>query len=118
MTSSPKAKTCPTPAARQKRVWDKAAPGYDRQIAFFEKTWFTGGREWLGARARGRVLEVAIGTGRSLPHYPAGRSAPRAPPHPEDAAPPPRARHRPQAEPPPARDALRSPAIRRRLIRY
>jgi ubiquinone/menaquinone biosynthesis C-methylase UbiE len=72
MTSSPKAKTRPTPAARQKRVWDKAAPSYDRQIAFFEKTWFTGGREWLGARARGRVLEVAIGTGRSLPHYPAG----------------------------------------------
>ncbi len=71
MTSSPKPKTCPTPAARQKRAWDKAAPGYDRQIAFFEKTWFTGGREWLGARARGRVLEVGIGTGRSLPCYPA-----------------------------------------------
>jgi|SRR5579875_1022036 asparagine synthase (glutamine-hydrolysing) len=58
--------------ARQKRVWDKAAPGYDRQIAFFEKTWFAGGREWLGERARGRVLEVAVGTGRSLPFYPAG----------------------------------------------
>jgi ubiquinone/menaquinone biosynthesis C-methylase UbiE len=71
MTSTAKAKTCPTPAARQKQVWDKAAPGYDRQIAFFEKIWFAGGREWLGARARGRVLEVAIGTGRSLPQYPA-----------------------------------------------
>ena len=71
MTSAPKAKTGPAPAARQKQVWDKAAPGYDRQIAFFEKTWFAGGREWLGARARGRVLEVAVGTGRSLPHYPA-----------------------------------------------
>jgi len=57
--------------ARQRRVWDKGAPGYDRQIAFFEKVWFTGGREWLGARARGRVLEVAIGTGRNLAHYPA-----------------------------------------------
>jgi ubiquinone/menaquinone biosynthesis C-methylase UbiE len=71
MTSTGKAKTCPAPAARQKRVWDKAAPGYDRQIAFFEKTWFAGGREWLGERARGRVLEVAIGTGRNLACYPA-----------------------------------------------
>ena len=71
MTSTAKAKTCETPTARQKRVWDKTAPGYDRQIGFFERIWFTGGREWLGARARGRVLEVAVGTGRSLPHYPA-----------------------------------------------
>jgi ubiquinone/menaquinone biosynthesis C-methylase UbiE len=63
--------TSETPAARQKRVWDKAAPGYDRQIAFFEKIWFAGGREWLGERARGRVLDVAIGTGRNLPCYPA-----------------------------------------------
>jgi ubiquinone/menaquinone biosynthesis C-methylase UbiE len=58
-----------TPAARQKRVWDKSAPSYDKQIAFFEKIQFGGGREWLGQRARGRVLEVAIGTGRNLPHY-------------------------------------------------
>jgi ubiquinone/menaquinone biosynthesis C-methylase UbiE len=71
MTTPAKAETGQTPAARQKRVWDKAAPGYDRQIAFFEKTWFSGGREWLAERARGRVLEVAIGTGRNLPCYPA-----------------------------------------------
>jgi ubiquinone/menaquinone biosynthesis C-methylase UbiE len=58
-----------TPTDRQKRVWDKSAPDYDRQIAFFERTWFAGGREWLGQRAHGRVLEVAIGTGRNLPHY-------------------------------------------------
>jgi ubiquinone/menaquinone biosynthesis C-methylase UbiE len=70
MTSTTKAKTCPTPTARQKQVWDKAAPGYDKQIAFFEKVQFAGGREWLGARARGRVLEVAIGTGLNLPCYP------------------------------------------------
>lgn len=71
MTSTPKARTSETPAARQKRVWDKSAPSYDRQIAFFERNWFSGGREWLGQRARGRVLEVAVGTGRDLPHYPA-----------------------------------------------
>jgi ubiquinone/menaquinone biosynthesis C-methylase UbiE len=58
-------------AAQQKRFWDKAAPSYDKQIAPFEKFLFAGGREWLGERARGRVLEVAIGTGRDLPYYPA-----------------------------------------------
>ena len=72
MTSAARAKAGETEAARQKRVWDKSAPSYDKQIAFFEKTWFGGGREWLGGRTRGRVLEVAIGTGRNLPHYPAG----------------------------------------------
>jgi ubiquinone/menaquinone biosynthesis C-methylase UbiE len=72
MTGNAKAQTGETPAARQKRVWDKSAPSYDKQIALFEKIWFGGGREWLGERARGRVLEVAIGTGRNLPHYPAG----------------------------------------------
>jgi ubiquinone/menaquinone biosynthesis C-methylase UbiE len=63
--------TSKTPTARQKRVWDNNASTYDKQIAFFERTWFGGGREWLGKRVRGRVLEVAIGTGLNLPHYPA-----------------------------------------------
>ncbi len=71
MSGSATAKTCETPIAKQRRVWDKAAPSYDKQIAFFERIQFAGGREWLGARARGRILEVAIGTGRNLPHYPA-----------------------------------------------
>jgi ubiquinone/menaquinone biosynthesis C-methylase UbiE len=70
MTSTPKTRACETPVARQKRVWDKSAPSYDKQIAFFEKIWFGGGREWLAERAQGRVLEVAIGTGRNLPCYP------------------------------------------------
>lgn len=71
MTETTEAKTCETPVARQKRVWDRAAPSYDKQIAFFEKIQFGGGREWLGARAHGRILDVAIGTGRNLAHYPA-----------------------------------------------
>ncbi|HUL27787.1 MAG TPA: methyltransferase domain-containing protein [Streptosporangiaceae bacterium] len=69
--STSNAPACETPTARQKRVWDKSAPGYDKQIAFFEKIQFGRGREWLGERAHGRVLEVAVGTGRNLPHYPA-----------------------------------------------
>jgi ubiquinone/menaquinone biosynthesis C-methylase UbiE len=72
MTSTAKARTGETPAARQKRVWDSSAPSYDKQIAFFERVWFGGGREWLAERAQGRVLEVGIGTGRNLPHYPPG----------------------------------------------
>jgi ubiquinone/menaquinone biosynthesis C-methylase UbiE len=71
MISSAKRAARQTPADRQKRVWDKAAANYDKQIAFFEKIQFGGGRAWLGERAHGRVLEVAIGTGRSLPYYPA-----------------------------------------------
>jgi ubiquinone/menaquinone biosynthesis C-methylase UbiE len=60
-----------TPTARQRRVWDKTAPTYDKQISLFERIWFSGGREWLGSRIHGRTLEVAIGTGRNLRHYPA-----------------------------------------------
>lgn len=52
-------------------MWDEAAPTYDERIAFFERWQFPGGREWVASRAHGRVLEVAIGTGRNLPHYPA-----------------------------------------------
>jgi ubiquinone/menaquinone biosynthesis C-methylase UbiE len=61
-----------SPTERQRRIWDEAAPGYDRQIQFLERVWFAGGREWLGSRAHGRVLEVAVGTGRNLEHYPPG----------------------------------------------
>lgn len=57
-------------SAKQRRVWDKSAPSYDRQIGFLEKIWFSGGREWLCSRATGDVLEVAVGTGRNLPFYP------------------------------------------------
>jgi ubiquinone/menaquinone biosynthesis C-methylase UbiE len=59
------------PTAKVLRAWEKNAPTYDKQIAFLERIWFGGGREWLGTRARGHVLEVAIGTGLNLPHYPA-----------------------------------------------
>lgn len=69
MTSTAKPQTSETPTARQKRVWDKSAPSYDKQMTLVEKIWFPGARQWLGERAHGRVLEVAVGTGRNLPHY-------------------------------------------------
>ena len=65
-------KTGETPTARALRVWEAVAPDYDRQIDFFERVQFGGGREWVCSRATGRVLEVAIGTGRNLPFYPPG----------------------------------------------
>jgi ubiquinone/menaquinone biosynthesis C-methylase UbiE len=58
-----------TPTERQRRVWDESASSYDRQLDFVERMMRDDGREWIGERATGRVLEVAIGTGRSLPFY-------------------------------------------------
>jgi ubiquinone/menaquinone biosynthesis C-methylase UbiE len=51
------------------RAWERGAADYDRGIVKAERGLLRGGREWIGARATGRVLEVAIGTGRSLPFY-------------------------------------------------
>ncbi len=55
---------------RARRIYDESAGRYDRQIGFFERLLFGGGREWVCSQARGKVLEVAIGTGRNLPFYP------------------------------------------------
>jgi ubiquinone/menaquinone biosynthesis C-methylase UbiE len=66
--------TANDPTAKVLRAWEKNAPTYDKQIAFLERIWFAGGREWIATRAHGRVLEVAIGTGLNLPYYPADAS--------------------------------------------
>ncbi|MEU4560420.1 methyltransferase domain-containing protein [Actinoplanes sp. NPDC023936] len=55
--------------AKSRKVWDKMAGRYDRDMRFFEAKIFAGGREWVCSRAAGRVLEVAVGTGRNLRHY-------------------------------------------------
>jgi ubiquinone/menaquinone biosynthesis C-methylase UbiE len=55
---------------RVREIQDKEAPRYDRQISFFERVLFGGGREWVCSQARGDVLELAAGTLRNLPHYP------------------------------------------------
>ena len=59
-------------AARWQRYWDKQSGGYDRMMAGWDRRLFAGSREWACSRATGDVLEVAVGTGLNLPHYPAG----------------------------------------------
>jgi ubiquinone/menaquinone biosynthesis C-methylase UbiE len=61
-----------TETERVRRIQDKEAPHYDRQISFFERILFGGGREWVCSQAEGKVLELAAGTGRNLEHYPQG----------------------------------------------
>ena len=51
---------------------ETAASNYDRNVRLPERLLFSGGREWVCARAEGEVLEIAAGTGRNLPHYPDG----------------------------------------------
>jgi ubiquinone/menaquinone biosynthesis C-methylase UbiE len=63
--------TTRTETERVRRIQDKEAPRYDRQMGFFDRTLFAGGREWACSQVTGEVLEIAIGTGRNLPYYPA-----------------------------------------------
>lgn len=46
------------------------APRYDDAMAAFERSLFGDGRRWACTQASGRVLEVAVGTGRNLAYYP------------------------------------------------
>ena len=55
-----------------REIFDASAAQYDREMAFNEKLLFGDGRAWACSQARGQVLEIAIGTGRNLPFYPAG----------------------------------------------
>jgi ubiquinone/menaquinone biosynthesis C-methylase UbiE len=59
----------PRGTERVLRLYEKEAHKYDREMRFFERLLFPGGREWVCAQASGKVLEIAIGTGRNLPHY-------------------------------------------------
>ena len=57
--------------ARVRAIWDRLAPTYDRS-AGFEAWLLRDGRAWVIGQATGEILEIAIGTGRNLPLYPAG----------------------------------------------
>jgi ubiquinone/menaquinone biosynthesis C-methylase UbiE len=54
---------------RVRLLQDKEAPRYDRQMGFFDRVLFEGGRDWACSRVEGEVLEIAVGTGRNLPHH-------------------------------------------------
>ena len=61
-----------TETERVRRLMDKGAPRYDRQMNFFDRLLFAGGREWACSLAQGEVLEIAVGSGRNLDFYPEG----------------------------------------------
>ncbi|MEQ4304544.1 methyltransferase domain-containing protein [Plantactinospora sp. B6F1] len=54
-------------SARQ--AWDRRAVGYDRTGDRMERLTIGNSRDWICARARGRTLEVGIGTGRNISRY-------------------------------------------------
>ena len=59
-----------TQNARRRRAWDEQAASYDKRIGWFERRVFgTDNRPWAAQRARGAVLEVAVGTGLNIPLY-------------------------------------------------
>jgi ubiquinone/menaquinone biosynthesis C-methylase UbiE len=57
---------------RQRQVWDRRAHRYDRGMGLMERLFLGDGRARVCARVTGEVLEIAVGTGRNLPFYPAG----------------------------------------------
>ncbi|MEV8634187.1 class I SAM-dependent methyltransferase [Streptosporangium sp. NPDC051023] len=50
--------------------WDRQAATYDRRSAGAERRFLADSRRWVCSRAHGATLEIAIGTGANLPHYP------------------------------------------------
>ncbi|SKC70961.1 Ubiquinone/menaquinone biosynthesis C-methylase UbiE [Krasilnikoviella flava] len=53
-----------------RRRWDREAAGYDQVFTAAERRMFPGLRRRVCALAEGRTLEIAVGTGLNLEHYP------------------------------------------------
>lgn len=61
---------CPD-IGRVRRAYGRLAASYDRSSARWDRFLaLDAGRRWVCERTHGAVLEVGIGTGLSLPHYP------------------------------------------------
>lgn len=60
------------PTAFIRDHYDMAAGRYDTLIQVPERLLFADGRQWATSQTSGDVLEIAVGTGRNLPHYRAG----------------------------------------------
>ena len=56
-------------SAEVREYYDRIARFYDSWTRQFERVMLGSGRSRTCSRARGRTLEVAIGTGRNLPYY-------------------------------------------------
>lgn len=52
-----------------RQFWDTTAPRYDSAISLLERRFMGWGRRRTAPLARGRVLEIGIGTGANLPFY-------------------------------------------------
>jgi phosphatidylethanolamine/phosphatidyl-N-methylethanolamine N-methyltransferase len=57
------------------RAYDRIAPIYDLLDGFYEWSWKRGLRCRLFRHARGRLLDVGVGTGRNIPFYPTASAA-------------------------------------------
>jgi ubiquinone/menaquinone biosynthesis C-methylase UbiE len=56
--------------ARWARCWDEGVDATDRSMRRLDKLLFRDSRAWVCGQAEGTVLEVAVGSGLNLPHYP------------------------------------------------
>ena len=73
-TSPSTANTAADPAVESaravSRTYDRMAPVYDALDAIYEWSWKRRLRAELFRHARGRVLDVGVGTGCNMPFYP------------------------------------------------
>jgi ubiquinone/menaquinone biosynthesis C-methylase UbiE len=60
----------PAETLRVKAIYDREAEHYDRIARLAERLLFGDGRAWAASHASGKVLEIAVGTGRNISFYP------------------------------------------------